>query len=248
MPQQYSYTAPTANAGLGVNPMDAKEGVNSSVIIQPDESAFTVNNMPVNPYAPTNESDTSNFMSDNSTSEPNESESNTPDISASIENHLNEATIADSAPNPEPVNLDQNPSDFGDDDWGDNSADTATKTFKIKPVDPTYTAPKGLTLGYTGSEQTLATAGTAKGGTMYYSLDGKNWSTEVPKGKDVKKYTIYYKIDGDSNHNDLGPFTVGSEITRAKAKITKDAGSVTVPYDGKAHNMATAGSGSGFLR
>ena len=126
MPQQYSYTAPTANAGMGVNPMDAKDGVNSSVIIQPDESAFTINNMPINPYAPTDEADTSNFMSDNSTSEPNESESNTPDISASIENHLNEATIADSAPNPEPVNLDQNPSDFGDDDWGDNSADTAT--------------------------------------------------------------------------------------------------------------------------
>ena len=57
-------------------------------------------------------------------------------------------------------------------------------------------------LKYTGSAQTLVNAGTASGGTMYYSLDGSSWSTSLPSGTNWGTYTVYYKVVGDANHAD----------------------------------------------
>lgn len=68
-------------------------------------------------------------------------------------------------------------------------------------------APTGATgLTYNGTEQALlATNGTATNGTMQYSLNGTNWSTAVPKGKDAKTYTVYYMVKGDADHSDFTP-------------------------------------------
>lgn len=57
-------------------------------------------------------------------------------------------------------------------------------------------------LGYTGEAQTLILAGEAKGGTMVYSLDGENFSEELPTATEIGDYTVYFRVAGDANHND----------------------------------------------
>ncbi len=89
--------------------------------------------------------------------------------------------------------------------WTINKADIA---------DIDITAPKAKEgLKYTGQDQPLVEKGSVIGGTMLYSLDGNNWSENVPQGKDDPKYTVYYKVQGDQNHNDLENGNFKVEVT-----------------------------------
>lgn len=86
---------------------------------------------------------------------------------------------------------------------GDYSG-TVTVTFDIEKADATMTAPTAKTgLVTNGKAQELITAGSAEGGEMQYSLDGTNYSTTLPTGTEAKEYTVYYKVVGDKNHNDV---------------------------------------------
>ena len=58
-------------------------------------------------------------------------------------------------------------------------------------------------LVYTGAAQTLISAGSATGGTLQYKLDDGAYGTSLPQATDADTYTIYYKVDGDGNHNDV---------------------------------------------
>ena len=71
--------------------------------------------------------------------------------------------------------------------------------------DIVYTAPEGIEgLVANGEAQALITAGTVEaGGEMQYSLDGENFSTEIPTATEAKKYTVYYRIVADDTHNDV---------------------------------------------
>ena len=53
-------------------------------------------------------------------------------------------------------------------------------------------------LVYTGSAQTLITAGTAEGGEMQYKLGDGEWSTELPTATAEGVYAVYYKVVGDA--------------------------------------------------
>ena len=68
-----------------------------------------------------------------------------------------------------------------------------------------FVAPQSLSiLPEKGDLQNLVSAGTTEFGTVYYKLgeDG-TYSTEIPQAKERGTYRIYYKVVGDSNHNDL---------------------------------------------
>lgn len=78
-------------------------------------------------------------------------------------------------------------------------------------------------LVYGGTALNLINAGTATGGEMRYSLDGTNYSSAIPTGTDAKTYTVWYKVDGDENHNDTTPASI--EVTIAKG--TPDIGTVS---------------------
>lgn len=84
----------------------------------------------------------------------------------------------------------------------------------IEKADPTYTAPDPKKLTYNGEPQELTTGGKANGGKMQYSLskDG-SYSTDIPVGTEIGEYTIWYRIIGDKNHNDIAPQSVKAEIT-----------------------------------
>ena len=104
-------------------------------------------------------------------------------------------------------------------------------TFTITKADAAVTAaPTANELTYTGTTQALVEAGTATGGELQYSLDGENYSTDIPTGTNAGEYTVYYKVMGDSNHNDVDAATVS--VTIAPASVTLTANSGTETYDG----------------
>ena len=134
-----------------------------------------------------------------------------------------------------------------------NYSGTSTASFTIEKADVGLTAPTAAEgLVYTAQAQTLTGAGQAEGGEMLYSLDGSNYSTALPQGTDAKEYTVYYKVTGDRNHNDVEAQTVKvsiapaalTEVTLAQTELTYNqqeqtfavssvkAGTMAVPADG----------------
>ena len=66
-------------------------------------------------------------------------------------------------------------------------------------MDGDHTDPEAIEgLAYNGSNQKLILPGTYRTGMMEYSLDGTNYSTSVPTGKDAGEYTVYYRKVGES--------------------------------------------------
>ena len=100
-----------------------------------------------------------------------------------------------------------------------NYAGKVSKTYTIMKVNSSANL-SGISSKYNGSNQILVTDAKVEGGTIYYSLDGKTYSTTMPEKKETGTYTIYYYVKGDKNHNDLGseskPLTVEAKITEEK--------------------------------
>ena len=95
----------------------------------------------------------------------------------------------------------------GGDNYYDVEASEATKIIvTIGKADSTITRnPRDVwNLEYNGTAQTLISAGECTGGTLWYKV-GENgtWQTELPTAVDAGTYKIYYKVVGDSNHNDI---------------------------------------------
>ena len=92
-------------------------------------------------------------------------------------------------------------------------------------------------LYYNYEEQELVT-GSVKGSGTYkpilYSLDNVTYTTDVPKGKKVKTYKVYYKIEGDDNHIGTDVSSVDASIKSKKVDNPKIEISPSVcTYDGK---------------
>ena len=91
--------------------------------------------------------------------------------------------------------------------------DFGVAEFTIAKADSAITAaPTPNTLTYNGEAHNLISAGEAMCGTMVYSLDGTEYSETIPQGTNAGDYTVYYKVVGDSNHNDTEPATVIATI------------------------------------
>ena len=115
---------------------------------------------------------------------------------------------------------------------GGNYTVNGSTTFRIEKVDSeVIAAPAVNELTYNGSEQELVIAGTAKGGTMQYSLNGEDYSNVIPIGKDAATYTVYYKVVGDKNHNDIIAQSVEVTIEKAAVTVTADDKSSRVGKD-----------------
>ena len=100
-----------------------------------------------------------------------------------------------------------------------NYVGTKTAEFTIKKADVTMTAPTvKLGMIYTAQAQTLIAAGSAEGGEMQYALDDVNYSTTLPQGTDAKEYSVYFKVVGDQNHNDVEAQIL--KVTIAQAELT----------------------------
>ena len=89
----------------------------------------------------------------------------------------------------------------------------------ISKTNPTYTAPTlKSNLVYNGEAQELINAGSTNDGTIKYSLDNSTWSTSIPIGTNANSYSVYWKLEGDYNHNDVSSTLIN--VTIIKANIT----------------------------
>jgi len=108
-------------------------------------------------------------------------------------------------------------------------------------------APTANTLAYTGSAQELVTAGTATGGEMRYALGNATettqpYTTSIPTATDAGTYYVWYKVVGDSNHEDSTPESVS--VTIEKAAITIPSGGGSFGGGGAAGGGSTGGGSS----
>ncbi len=118
---------------------------------------------------------------------------------------------------------------------------TITRTYTITKAPAVVTAdPVALNLIYEGEPQTLVSAGDCRGGTLLYSLDGKNYLPELPKAAAAGTYTVYYMVQGDRNHKDsevktltvsIGKKDVVVSGIQAQGKVYDGTTAVTLSYD-----------------
>lgn len=111
---------------------------------------------------------------------------------------------------------------------------TGKATVKVNKADPTFTAPTAQeNLTYTGQEQALITAGSVTDYcTMQYSLtENGTYSQDIPTGTDAGTYTVWYRVFGDTNHNDTAPASVAVRIGQKPLTITGGTAE-SKPYDG----------------
>lgn len=78
-------------------------------------------------------------------------------------------------------------------------------TLTVDKATPEVTPPTAIEgLKYIGAAQTLITAGYTTGGTLEYALDEQDYSPVLPTATAVGTYTVYYRVNGGTNYNDVG--------------------------------------------
>lgn len=99
-------------------------------------------------------------------------------------------------------------------------------------------------LVYNGKEQALlGTLPVSSTGTVQYSLDGTKYTATPPTGKKAGTYTVWYKVVGDKNHQDVEARSIQVEIK--KLTITAPAENATVfTYNGTEQTYALAENGA----
>ncbi len=98
------------------------------------------------------------------------------------------------------------------------------------------------TLEYTGLEQELVSATIDDSGTIYYSLDNENYSTDIPTGINAKEYTVFYKVIGDSEHLDILDQSVTVTINKANYNMENVTFSnSSKEYNGNAQSLEITG-------
>ena len=135
-----------------------------------------------------------------------------------------------------------------DKEGGNYVLGTVSETFAIGKADAgVKTAPAAQTLTYNGNGQQLVTAGEALGGTMVYSLEETGAYTDtIPTGIAAGEYTVWYKVEGDSNHNGTEAVSVKVTIDKADAKVTTAPAAVGgLVYSGAEQQLVTAGEALG---
>lgn len=91
-----------------------------------------------------------------------------------------------------------------------------TINVEVIKTDPVYTAPQRKKRVYDGTSEDVITAGSTADGTILYTYtpnDDSSWSENVPMESEVGLYTVYWKIVGDSNHNDRSVDVLSGVIT-----------------------------------
>lgn len=111
----------------------------------------------------------------------------------------------------------------------------ASATFTIAKATPTVTLSTEIIfeLYYTGEAQTLINACDTTGGTLQYKVDDGEWSTELPKATNAGTYTVYYKVVGNENYNDVAEQSIPVTINKKYASTAKvELGEYNSVYDG----------------
>ncbi|MEY8231229.1 S-layer homology domain-containing protein [Oscillospiraceae bacterium 50-16] len=130
--------------------------------------------------------------------------------------------------------------------WGnyDITYPAATTASILKAdIDPAKViVPTAATnLEYTSLPLALVTGGNAEGGTMEYSLDGTMYSASLPTGINAGNYDVWYRVKGDSNHNDTKGNKLDNPIVIVPQEVTSPVIEFSpsgASYDGQEHKPA----------
>lgn len=108
--------------------------------------------------------------------------------------------------------------------------------------DASYTAPTAKSgLVYDGTAKNLLNEGSTSNGTISYSSDGIEWSTSIPQGTNATDYTVYWKLTGDSNHNDVDYTSIAVNIAKVTPTVTAPTAKVLI-YNTQSQVLVNAGS------
>ncbi len=92
---------------------------------------------------------------------------------------------------------------------GNYSFETVEKSFSISKANSVIdTAPAANNFTYDALSHELLIEGEVTGGRFEYKLGDGDWVRDIPKAKDAGEYTVWYRVIGDSNHNDIGEKSV----------------------------------------
>lgn len=119
--------------------------------------------------------------------------------------------------------------------------DSTAISVTIAKANPTYTAPTAKTLTYNGNVQELINAGTTDDGTTSYSDDNENWSSSIPQGTNAGSYTVYWKLTGDANHNDVASTAISVSIAKVTPTVTAPTAKTGLVYTDSAQQLVNAG-------
>ena len=109
------------------------------------------------------------------------------------------------------------------------------QVIKSASTNPTLTAYSGT---YDGTPHSIGVSG-GSGGTIKYSTDKTNWTTEKPTATNATNsgaVTVYVKVFGDSNHNDSS--IISSTITISRAKTATVGSCISPTYNGAEQKLA----------
>ena len=106
-----------------------------------------------------------------------------------------------------------------------DSSKQASCSVTVKGIATVTTLPTAKSWVDNGNAQALVTAGAAVNGTMQYVIGtetapGTNWSDAIPTEKDIGKYYVWHKAQGDATHLDSEPKPVSAGITPKAATVT----------------------------
>ena len=131
--------------------------------------------------------------------------------------------------------------------WSDGTTTQKSVPWSIGKATPTVTAPTAKTLTYNGSDQALVNAGSTDGGSLQYSTDGTNWINAIPNGHDAGSYTVYFKVVGGTNYNDVAASSVPVTIAQKDTTLSLDKNSVTLDADHLTATVTITTDGDGAL-
>ena len=127
-----------------------------------------------------------------------------------------------------------------------NQSATGNISVSIAKADTSYTAPTAKALTYNGNAQALLNAGSVTGGTIQYSSNNSSWGSTIPSQTNAGSYTSYWRIVGDSNHNDKASANISTTIAKASQNAPTASGA-SVTYGNTATASASGGGGQGSI-
>ena len=101
-----------------------------------------------------------------------------------------------------------------------NEVEPEAVSVTIKKADPIVTAPKANNRKANGTAQELVKAGKTTGGVIYYSLNkDKGYKTSIPTRTTPNVYTVWYKVVGGVNYNDVEARSIDVTIMDTKRDV-----------------------------
>ena len=92
---------------------------------------------------------------------------------------------------------------------GNYGFEPIVRYFSIAKADSVIdTEPAANSFTYDALSHGLLIEGEATGGSFEYKLGDGGWVRDIPMAKDAGEYTVWYRVIGDSNHNDIGEKSV----------------------------------------